>query len=236
MKASRKPGLIFQNIDLVQPLFCTEIWKRKLKVFLLSGCVWIPFLTFRDADTQHMLMSFICSCARFETSDILALLCCFIKNSTVKFKWVKAWNVVVHGYFIFTRVYILIFFLLFVLILSYLFQSFFFFYYVCLLVRGFNLFSFFDFVFFLLFYIFSFFWSSVLLFMYFFEAFIIFSNVFYFCCFFFRTSLICHFLLRFACNKNFSGSLLMFYFLFLWIYLNLFFFHVNLFLWSHLNS
>lgn len=107
MKASRKTRPNFSEHRFSAAFILHRNLKKKtVKVFLLSGCIWFPFLTFRDADTQHMLMSFICSRAHFETSDILALLCCFIKNSTLKLKWVKAWNVVVHGYLILTRVYI----------------------------------------------------------------------------------------------------------------------------------
>lgn len=98
--------------------------------------------------------------------------------------------------------------LLFVLILSYLFQSFFFFYYRCLLVHDFDFFSFFDFVFFLLFYIFSFFWLSVLLIMYFLRPSLFSVMCFcagFFCCCWFSLGhrLFVFFLLRFACNKNF---------------------------------
>lgn len=93
-------------------------------------------------------------------------------------------------------IYFNFFFLLFVLILSYLFQSFFFFYYRCLLVHGFDFFSFFDFVFFLLFYIFSFFLLSVLI-MYLLRpslfSVMCFCAVFLLLLVFFRTSLICLF-------------------------------------------
>lgn len=97
--------------------------------------------------------------------------------------------------------------LLFVLILSYLFQSFFFFYYRCLLVHDFDFFSFFDFVFFLLFYIFSFFWLSVLI-MYFLRPSLFSVMCFcagFFCCCWFSLGhrLFVFFLLRFSCNKNF---------------------------------
>lgn len=168
----------------------------------------------------------LCTCL-IDTSDILALLCCFIKNSTVKFKWVKAWNVVVHGYFLFYSCIYFNFFSTFCANPVLLIPVFLFLLLSMFACPWFWLFLFFWFCFFLLFYIFSFFWLSVLI-MYFLRPSLF--SVMCFCAVFFF----------FCCGllaiRTFSASLLMFNFLFLWIYLNLFFFLVNLFLWSHLNS
>lgn len=136
----------------------------------------------------------LCTCL-IDTSDILALLCCFIKNSTVKFKWVKAWNVVVHGYFLFYSCIYFNFFSTFCANPVLLIPVFLFLLLSMFACPWFWLFLFFWFCFFLLFYIFSFFWLSVLI-MYFLRP-----SLFSVMCF--CAVLFFFFLLRFACNKNF---------------------------------
>lgn len=176
-----------------------------------------------------MLMSFICSCAHVWSTRLIYLHYFVVSlkilplnlNESKREMW---WFMVI---FFFTRVYSLIFFSTFCANPVLLIPVFLFLLLSMFACPWFWLFLFFWFCFFLLFYIFSFFWLSVLI-MYFLRPSLF--SVMCFCAVFFF----------FCCGllaiRTFSASLLMFYFLFLWIYLNLFFFLVNLFLWSHLNS